>query len=219
MTWEFNASRVADVEAYRTIRDGIDSMEDIIDLSMFHMDEREVTSAVKAVVDDHPIFVHFSGSWSYAQSKGHVVCIMPAYGMSEQERRVAVQEIRTRCAEVVAPCMHLDSIDREMYILEWIRNNLLWRNSGDARDHSPEGALFGGTCVCDGISKATSLLLNMAGVDCSIVSKDTHCWNIVRLGDRCGHLDAGTVSWSDPSRVQTMINVPDEEGYGLDLGC
>ena len=219
MTWEFNAGRVADTGAYEAVRDGVDSMEEAIELGRFHLEEGEVRDVVEAVANDHPLFIHFGGRWRYNASGGTVGSVRPEYLMGDEERRIRVQEIRTRCAEVVEPCLGMEPIDRELYVLDWIRGNLLWARTGGSDEHSPAGVLLGGMGVCDSISKATSLLLDMAGVDCSVVCHNGHSWNVVRIDGRCGHLDAGTVNWSGPSSRQTMINVPDCDAYGLDLGC
>ena len=219
MAWELNAARIADIEAYKVVRDGVGSMKESVDLGRFLLDLEETSDIIKAVMNDHPLFIHFEGGWRYSECGGRVERIFPVYTMNERERRISVQEIKSRCAEIVAPCMDMEPIDREMYVLDWIRSNVVWERTGRSSDHSPAGALFGGRCVCDGISKATSLLMNAAEVECCVVSDGGHSWNVVRIGGRCGHLDAGTVCWSHPSSRQSMINVSDEEAYGLDLGC
>ena len=219
MAWELNAARVADVRAYEAVRDGVDSMKESVDLGRFLLDVGETSAVIKAVMNDHQLFIHFEGRWKYVECGGRVERMSPVYCMTEEIRRVSVQELKSRCAEIVAPCMDMEPIDREMYVLDWIRSNVIWSRTGSCSDHSPAGALLHGRCVCDGISKATSLLLNAAGVECSVVSDGGHSWNVVRFGGRCGHLDAGTVCWSHPFSRQSMVNVPDEESYGLRIGC
>ncbi len=67
------------------------------------------------------------------------------------------------------------------------------------------GLLLNGTGVCQAYAEAMSLLLNLVGVECRVVTgvsnNDNHAWNIVKLDEEYYMLD---VTWDDP--------VPDEPG-------
>lgn len=64
--------------------------------------------------------------------------------------------------------------------------------------HKAYGALIDGEAVCDGYSKAASLLLNLCDVECEMVygvtfsyssSPGNHAWNIVKINDYYYHMD------------------------------
>ncbi len=65
--------------------------------------------------------------------------------------------------------------------------------------HSAYGALVLGKAVCDGYAKALEIMLNMVGVECTMVTGISynyegrpigHAWNIVKIDGKYYHLDA-----------------------------
>ena len=55
--------------------------------------------------------------------------------------------------------------------------------------HSAYGALMNGLCVCEGYSKALTLLLKQYGIESGIVKNDVHGWNYVKISDKYYHID------------------------------
>lgn len=64
------------------------------------------------------------------------------------------------------------------------------------------------TTVCAGYSQAMQLLMNAAGIDCSIVTSGDHEWNIVRIQNIWYYTD---LTWDDFSTEQAAI-------YGQGVG-
>ncbi len=79
-------------------------------------------------------------------------------------------------------------------------------------DHTPEGALLRGTCVCTGYARAFQLIGRAAGlqvrryciVDSDIV--DNHTWNAVRIDGEWTNVD---VTWNDDFSNHFFFGVPD----------
>ncbi len=57
--------------------------------------------------------------------------------------------------------------------------------------------------VCVGYAKATQYLMNMFGIECTIVTSDTHAWNLIKLEGDYYHLDT---TWGDSSDTKKEKN-------------
>ena len=73
--------------------------------------------------------------------------------------------------------------------------------------HTAYGALVQNEAVCDGYSKAFSLLLNQVGIESTIISGKTgniaHAWNVVKLDNEWYHVDA---TWDDTRKDTNGVN-------------
>lgn len=73
----------------------------------------------------------------------------------------------------------------------------------NGENHSAYGVLINGHSVCEGYAEAFQLLMDIAGVECSIVIGEAdngsevvlHAWNIVKLDGQYYHIDC---TWDDP---------------------
>lgn len=103
---------------------------------------------------------------------------------------------------------------------------------------SAYGALVNGEAACEGYSKAAKLLLDMAGIESSVVSGisrgfdgeyDPHMWNAVKINGNFYYLDC---TWDDPVSndgaeyvTYTYFNVSDDmissthSDISQDFGC
>lgn len=103
---------------------------------------------------------------------------------------------------------------------------------------SSYGALVNGLAACEGYSKAAKLLLDMAGIESSVVSgtssnfngeEGAHMWNAVNIDGKFYHLDC---TWDDPVneekedlKLYSYFNLNDEmisathSGFSNDFGC
>lgn len=83
------------------------------------------------------------------------------------------------------------------------------KNAAPPDDYNAYGILINATGVCEGYAETTKLLLNMAGINCIVVSGqanngtwESHAWNIVQIDGKYYQLDT---TWDD--------SVPDRAGY------
>lgn len=83
------------------------------------------------------------------------------------------------------------------------------KNTAPPHDYDAYGILINGTGVCEGYAETVKLLLNMAGINCVVVSGEanngtwqSHAWNIVKIDGKYYELDT---TWDD--------SVPDIIGY------
>ena len=84
-------------------------------------------------------------------------------------------------------------------------SNLLRENKEDDIDHDVfygkgmlDGALNNETQICGNYAAVLKALLHSYGIDSSVVTSDTHAWNLVKIGDEYHYIDAtvmdGTIS-------------------------
>ena len=78
--------------------------------------------------------------------------------------------------------------------------------------HSAYGALVEGAAVCDGYAKAYKYLLDLCGIESSVVSSYVHAWNILCLEGRYYETDA---TWDD---VEACMNYYDLSTAQMDDG-
>ena len=92
----------------------------------------------------------------------------------------------------------MSDFQKEVFVQEFIINNVEYdhtHGNGGARiePYTVYGALVQKKAVCEGIAKATKLLLNLLDVKCIVVSGkfdgEGHAWNIVKLDDWEYNLD------------------------------
>lgn len=124
-------------------------------------------------------------------------------GLGEQDK--AAYEIALRVvAEHTSPDM--TDFEKETALHDYIVLNTRYAEKttpqGDypKEAHTPYGALAVGEAVCEGYSTAFKLLLELAGVECELVSGtakgENHSWNRVRLD---GEYYLTDPTWNDPT--------------------
>ncbi|MBQ6814345.1 MAG: hypothetical protein IJP13_02275 [Lachnospiraceae bacterium] len=86
-------------------------------------------------------------------------------------------------------------------------------------DFHPYGVFVKGIAVCEGYAKAFKMLMDIAGIDCMLVTgtvgedQVAHAWNMVKLENDWYHVD---VTFDDPNPeteeiVYVYLNITDEE--------
>lgn len=94
--------------------------------------------------------------------------------------------------------LQMTDFQKEVFVHDFIINNVEYdhtHGNGGARiePYTVYGALVQKKAVCEGIAKATKLLLNLLDVKCIVVSGkfdgEGHAWNIVKLDDWEYNLD------------------------------
>lgn len=124
------------------------------------------------------------------------------------------------CAEVLGTYApeSLGLYERELAIHDYIVEHAEYDSQslsrlpyegGSQYNTNPYGALVEGLAICSGYSSAFQLLMRMAGYECMTVhgeansSRETHAWNMVRLGGEWYCVD---VTWDDPSGMDTLLH-------------
>ncbi len=151
----------------------------------------ELMTIHSAVLYDHPGLYYVGKDITFQSGKNPIM--LPKYTIKKSERRQYDALIQSKVDDIVsrAPA---GSFARERYVNNYLLNTVRYGSTSDeSRSHSVIGALIDGVAVCDGFSKATSLLLNSMGVSCSVVNgmleEVSHAWNVVEINGERYHLD------------------------------
>lgn len=151
----------------------------------------ELMSIHAAVLYDHPELYYINKDIAFQSGRNPIM--LPKYTIGKLERRQYDEAIQSKVEKIIsrAPA---GSFARERYVNDRLLDMVRYGNMADeSRSHSIVGALIDGVAVCDGFSKAASLLLNSLDVSCCVVSGKLngvpHAWNVVEVGGERYHLD------------------------------
>ncbi len=114
--------------------------------------------------------------------------------------------LQKKVAEVAAQCRASVSgeYNQALWLHDWITSHCYYDLA--LENYSAEALFFKGTTVCDGYSKAYSLLLSALGIQNVRVFGDetlNHAWNAARIEGNWCQIDA---TWDDPSGAYTAVS-------------
>lgn len=183
---------------------------------------QEVFQIIEKCLLENPDILYYSGC-TYSTDG----TIFFRYHMDVQSTKEHYRKLKLKIEEIIKQTVNPDmtEYEKEKALHDYIVNNCDYDKSGyEQTNISPSsfnafGALCQGTAVCEGYAEATKLLLNRAGIDCSIVigtsRGESHAWNIVKIDGDYYHLDT---TYNDPvfsngksSLVYHYFNLTDDE--------
>ena len=118
-----------------------------------------------------------------------------------------IKQVYDKAQEIINKIIkdRMTDIEKEIVLHDYVVNNTIYDYENYKNDtipiesYSPYGILIKGTGVSSGYTETMNLLLNMVGIDCSIISGTAkgkpHDWNVVKLDGEYYHLDT---TWDDP---------------------
>ena len=130
--------------------------------------------------------------------------------------------MQSRVKKLARQAEKLDEKGRELFIHDFIVNNVKYDKLKKEYSHEIIGALGNGVAVCEGIAKAVKLLCDELGIWCIVALSEAnpekgikyrHAWNVVRIDGTYYHLDAtfdNTLSKDDTVRYD-YVNLADKQ--------
>lgn len=125
--------------------------------------------------------------------------MIPEYLFDKKKVREHSQAMQARVVKLARQAETLSEVEKELYIHDFICNNVYYDKLKKPYSHEIIGPLGHGVSVCEGIAKAVKCLCDALGVWCIIVISEAnpakqvkyrHAWNVVRISGRYYHLDA-----------------------------
>lgn len=175
---------------------------------------------------DHPeVFWFQHGSTFHFESDTKIVTkIDLAYCVSKDEAEKRKQKIdvaikpfltavnNNMCDYEVALRIYENIIKLVDYDTIGLERQKKLNTSDDGPDdlRSIYGVFVDKKAVCVGYAKATQYLLNMFGIECTLVTSDTHAWNLIKLEGDYYHLDT---TWGDGSDTKKDKNQTSSISY------
>lgn len=216
------AYRTLDAEmkkAYIEVFAAMIKHEETVDMSVLDIDKLHL--AFQCVMIDHPEIFYAEG-YSYSQyTRGDQVTRLtftPTYICTEEEAEMLEEEMEKVISEILSGVSKdADDYTKVKYVYEYLVHSTEYDMS--APDNQNICSVFlNNRSVCQGYSKATQLLLNRMGVECTLVTgvvntTEGHSWNLVKMDGDYYHLDT---TWGDAS-YQSIEGEDEEWLRNLDI--
>ena len=192
---------------------------DTVDVSVHDIDKLNL--GFQCVMIDHPEIFYTSG-YSYSQyTRGDVITRLtfsPTYICTEEEADMLSDEMEQVIKEIlVGVSMDADDYTKVKYIYDYLVHNTEY--DADSPDNQNICSVFlNKRSVCQGYSKATQLLLNRLGLECTLVTgvvneNEGHSWNLVKMNGDWYYVDT---TLGDAS-YQSIEGAEDEWLKNLDI--
>lgn len=177
---------------------------------------KQILQAIEVYKLDHPEKFWLKSSVKSGDD-GKYTYIDLEYTMEQEELIASKKAFRTKVDEIVdnAP-ENASSFELEIYIHDYLVKNCIYDSeTADDPDeiiknnaYDAYGALVDGKAVCEGYSRAFSMLCRELDIDCVCVSglgnDSLHMWNSVCLEGKWYNVD---VTWDDPDSEEEDLSV------------
>lgn len=212
-----------DDDLYRTLKAAIDNVDSNVNITfknnylefdMNKIDDKidELSNTIQNklagpdYIDTIKTELSTRSSASGVESCNAVVTI--SYKLPRETILKQASELNEKAVSIIKSIIKpgMSAFQKELTIHNYIVNSCrydyenLLSSTIPAESYTAYGVLVLGVGVCEGYSNAMNLLLNMAGLDCRIITGTAggqdHAWNIVKLDD--GNYYQVDVTWDDP---------------------
>lgn len=158
----------------------------------------DIQKIYRGILLDNPI-IFFVESVAY-QIINNDYCnmVIPKYRFDKTEIDATINAISNRIKSFLDGCRNLDELSKEEQLHNYLVNNVVYDYDFKESSFECVGPLLFGRGVCEGISKAAKLLLDLLKINSLIVigkstqnisNTDLHAWNIVKVNGSYSHLD------------------------------
>lgn len=194
---------------YTSMANGIRDLKTNIKLQGYEYTDvdqamKDVEEALHKFLLDHPEVFYLEDKYTIATPGGlmnNKVSVNVSYSVANKEELEKQLNTITESAKAMfeqAGIQEGKDFLNEVAIHDIVANQVSYFDYNDTSEiprdcHTIYGAFINKKAVCDGLSKAVQLLLNMANVNSILVTgtlnNEAHAWNMVQLEDGWYHLD------------------------------
>lgn len=163
-----------------------------------NIETERIQDIFQNVLFDNPI-IFFVESASYQIVKGkYCNMVIPKYRFGEIQIKSTIHAIFNKTERFINSCRDLDELSKEEKVHNYLINNVVYDYDFKQSSFECVGPLLFGHGVCEGISKAAKLLMDLLDIHSLIVigkstqnvsNTDLHAWNIVKINENYSHLD------------------------------
>lgn len=188
-------------KAYDRIREGFLSYS--VKIPVFGLTVAQIQNILEIIKQDNPwLFYVETAEYQYISTlkTGYII---PKYRFSKKDVNATLLALVNKCSSFAAILKNKSDLEKEIEIHDYICKNVRYDYDFAASSFECVGPLLFGKGVCEGISKATKLLLDLADIDSLLVNgkstqqhhnssalkSDLHTWNIIKINGRNYHLD------------------------------
>ena len=207
-------------KAYYSMYEGLSKIQDTFQVPI--LSNKELSDIYFMIRLDHPeIFYSVSFSYKYYKDSS-MVELKPVYLFKKEKILEHKQAMLSRVNKIISKAANLSEKEKEIYIHDFIVNNVKYDKLKKEYSHEIIGALGLGVAVCEGISKAVKLLCDSMNIWCIVALSEAnpdknikyrHAWNVIKIDGEMYHLDTtfdNTLSKNDIIRYD-YVNLSDKE--------
>lgn len=180
---------------------------------------------------DCPELYQINGEYSYFVQENNpeqALSMQPTYILTEREYEAAQKEMQSVVDALAREAATLSQYEAQLLFYNKLIERCTYREDGEY-DGTAYGALVLGYARCEGYSKALSLLLREAGIECLTLTGEAwstdgaqpkapqkHAWNVARIDGAYYQMD---ITWDDSDGMlphgssYAYFNLTDEEIY------
>lgn len=224
--WYFNELLPREQEIYLKIATVVDNLEKtVVEVGNELLSANNASRAFEAYLLDNPSVFYISNQYNISESRIFGVTkieIKLEYVGNKNDIANRAQALSEKVNSILQETINVNMTDyeKEVALHDYLVQNVSYYEYADMDEipkekHTAYGALVGKSAVCDGISKAYSLLLYECGITSTVVTGkvDTkHAWNKIMLDGEWYNVDTTSDACGE-DRVLSHIyfNLTDEE--------
>ena len=196
-TYYYNLLNKDQQRAYYAMKEGLLKLE--TSFAVPFLSGRELSEIYFMLRMDYPeIFYSVKFRYRFYDGSDHVEMI-PEYIFEKKKIKEHQQAMEARVKKLARQAEKLDEKGKELFIHDFICQNITYDKLKKAYSHEIIGALGHGVAVCEGIAKAVKILCDALGIWCIVALSEAnpqkgikyrHAWNVLRIGGQYFHLDA-----------------------------
>jgi len=205
---------------YYAMKEGLLKLQDSFAVPM--LSKKELSDIYFMIRMDCPeIFYSVTFSYKY-YADSTVVEMVPQYLFSKDKIKEHRQAMESRVKKLARQAANLDEKGKELFIHDFIVENVKYDKLKKEYSHEIIGALGNGVAVCEGMAKAVKILCDELNIWCIIALSEAnpdkgikyrHAWNVIRIDGQYYHLDVtfdNTLSRDDTVRYD-YVNLSDKQ--------
>lgn len=182
--------------------------------------KESLTKVLELLYTDYPEILATGRQYGYSINTrtGLISTVRLQYSMDKATEQKLQRALLNAAVEIVMQAPS-GEYQKEIYFHDTICDRVTYSSDLDQElIHTAYGALVEGDAVCDGYSKAMTLLCRLAGIRCSVISGmsyngDTtgfHAWNILQIN---GIYTLADLTWNDYKQYvrYDYLNVTNKE--------
>jgi len=207
-------------KAYYAMKEGLLQLQDSFAVPM--LTKKELSDIYFMIRMDCPeIFYSVTFTYRYYPDSSAVEMI-PKYLFTKDKIKEHRQAMESRVKKLARQAVELDEKGKELYIHDFIVENVKYDKLKKEYSHEIIGALGNGVAVCEGMAKAVKILCDEMNLWCIIALSEAnpdkgikyrHAWNVIRINGQYYHMDAtfdNTLSRDDTVRYD-YLNLSDKQ--------
>ncbi len=207
---------------YYAMKEGLLKLQE--SFPVLKLSNRELSDIYFMVRMDWPeLFYSVKFSYRYYPDST-MVELVPEYLFTKDKIKEHRQAMQSRVKKLALQAAKLDEKGKELFIHDFIVNNVKYDKLKKEYSHEIIGALGNGVAVCEGMAKAVKILCDELGIWCIVALSEAnpdkgikyrHAWNVIRIDGTYYHLDAtfdNTLSKGDVVRYD-YVNLSDKQVF------